>query len=445
MSWDNRVAWTEGLFLRPEHLQQTDRHVDRLARHALLGGRGFGWGFSALKLNAELLGQGRIGLAAAEGVLDDGTPFSLPGEADPPAPYAPPKHLRGERVHLCLPLRQPGLPEVQRHAATDLPARYRIAEQSLSDTVGAEAEATVIEVLRLRLRLLPESADRSGYACLPVARIVESRADGTLVLDEGHVPPALDCAVSPVLSGYLGEIAGLLHHRGEALAGRLAESGTRGVAEITDFMLLQAVNRFEPVFRHLAGLARLHPESAYRQMLQLAGELATFAPGARRCAEAAAYDHGELAATFRPVMDAIRSALNTVLEQSALPLPLRPFKYGVHLAETADRTLFASAAFVLAVRADIAADALRRSFPPQVKAGPAERIRELVNVALPGIGLEPLPVAPRQIPFAAGTVYFELDRSDALWKELQASGGLALHVSGDFPGLEMALWAIRGS
>ena len=29
------------------------------------------------------------------------------------------------------------------------------------------------------------------------------------------------------------------------------------------------------------------------------------------------------------------------------------------------------------------------------------------------------------------------------WKELQNSGGFAFHVGGDFPGLELELWAIR--
>jgi type VI secretion system protein ImpJ len=40
--------------------------------------------------------------------------------------------------------------------------------------------------------------------------------------------------------------------------------------------------------------------------------------------------------------------------------------------------------------------------------------------------------------------YFELDRNSTHCKELQASGGFAVHVSGDFPKLNIELWAIRG-
>ncbi|MEL6303148.1 MAG: type VI secretion system baseplate subunit TssK, partial [Pseudomonadota bacterium] len=81
--------------------------------------------------------------------------------------------------------------------------------------------------------------------------------------------------------------------------------------------------------------------------------------------------------------------------------------------------------------------------PTQAKLGPVEEIRQLVNSALPGVTLRPLPVAPRQVPYHAGVVYFELDHDSPYWKQMATSGGLAVHVSGEFPGLEMELWAIR--
>ena len=79
-----------------------------------------------------------------------------------------------------------------------------------------------------------------------------------------------------------------------------------------------------------------------------------------------------------------------------------------------------------------------------VKIGAVEHIRDLVNVAIPGIAVRPLPVAPRQIPFYAGASYFELDRNSPHWQQMQSSGGFAIHVSGEFPNLRLELWAIRG-
>jgi type VI secretion system protein ImpJ len=157
-----------------------------------------------------------------------------------------------------------------------------------------------------------------------------------------------------------------------------------------------------------------------------------------------AYVHEQLRESFEPVMAALRSAFGTVLDQAAIAIPIEPKKYGLSLAVVADRTLFSSAVFVLAVRADMAAEEVRKRFPAQLKIAPAEKIRDHVNLGLPGITLQPVPVAPRQIPYHAGFVYFELDQASELWTQLSASGGIGMHVAGEFPGLKMELWAIRG-
>ena len=69
----------------------------------------------------------------------------------------------------------------------------------------------------------------------------------------------------------------------------------------------------------------------------------------------------------------------------------------------------------------------------------------MVNSALPGIVIKPLPVAPRQIPYSAGVSYFELDNGNKYWEKLKTSGGIAVHISGEFPGLKLELWAVRSS
>ena len=73
-----------------------------------------------------------------------------------------------------------------------------------------------------------------------------------------------------------------------------------------------------------------------------------------------------------------------------------------------------------------------------------EQLRELVNLQLPGIELIPLPVAPRQIPYNAGFTYFQLEKTPENWAHLKRSGGIAFHFSGEVPGLELELWAVKG-
>jgi type VI secretion system protein ImpJ len=126
-----------------------------------------------------------------------------------------------------------------------------------------------------------------------------------------------------------------------------------------------------------------------------------------------------------------------------MAIPLVEHRYGIRVAQVPDRSIYVKYSFVLTVKAAVTPDILVRSLPGQVKIGPVEQIRELVQSALPGILLRHLPVAPRQIPHHTGKAYFQLDRSSPLWRQVATSSGMALHVAGDYPGLELELWAIK--
>jgi type VI secretion system protein ImpJ len=58
MSWNNKVIWSEGLFLRPQHFQQSDRYIERLVRRRVEALRPYPWGVTELKLNREMLALG---------------------------------------------------------------------------------------------------------------------------------------------------------------------------------------------------------------------------------------------------------------------------------------------------------------------------------------------------------------------------------------------------
>jgi type VI secretion system protein ImpJ len=445
MSWENKVVWTEGLFLQPQHLQQHDRYFERLVRVSTAALRPFSWGLTQLDLNADLLTLGKFAMRSAAGVLPDGTPFSMPDDVDHPQPLDIAETARNNIVYLLLPTRQPGGTETAPADQQETVARFAVAEhEAIDSNAGYQGSATV-PIGKLRLRYATEGEGRDGHAAIGLARIAEVRADRSIILDEGYIPPLLLTTASATLSGFVTQLQGLLHHRAEALAGRVSESATRGAAEIADYLMLQLCNRYEPLFTHLAGtLGQLHPETFYQTAVALAGELATFTETRKRPAAFPTYRHDDLQATFRPVMAALRQSLSAVLEQNAVPIPLQERKFGIRVGPIADRTLVASATWVLAVKAQMPAEALRRGFPNMVKIGPVEQIRELINVALPGVAVRALPVAPRQLPYYAGTTYFELDRSSPYWAALARSGGIAIHVAGEVPGLEMECWAIRG-
>ena len=75
MSWNSKVGWTEGLFLRPQHFQQQDRyHENNLnARVSLI--TPYPWGISALEIDHDLAQQGKFAVRRCAGVMPDGMAF----------------------------------------------------------------------------------------------------------------------------------------------------------------------------------------------------------------------------------------------------------------------------------------------------------------------------------------------------------------------------------
>jgi len=445
MSLNNKVVWSEGMFLNPQHFQQQERYLESLIDGKFSSLDAYSWGMKDLEIDQQMLKLGKISMLSGRGILPDGTPFNFPSIDVAPGVIDIPENTHNTIVYLGLPVKRQGALEVVSEENTQSLARFTSMEHQIRDVSTDTGESVAIDIGRLNLRLLLGSDDLSGYVCVGLIRIEEIRDDKNIVLDDSYIPPVLDCRFSSKLQSYLTELTGLLHSRAEAIAVRLADPNRGGTAEVSDYMLLQLLNRFEPLAIHMSQIKGLHPVDLYAQMVQMVGELSTFVSKNKRAPVFPGYLHDDLQASFEPAMVALRNSFSTVHEQQAVALDLVEKKYGIRVAEIRDRSMIGSAVFILSAKADIPEEQLRMHLPAQIKIGPVERIRQLVNAAMPGIGLKPLPVAPRQIPFHSGFCYFQLEPKSEFWKELKHSGGFAIHVGGDFPGLTFEFWAIRQS
>ena len=444
MSAHNKVVWSEGLFLQPQHFQQQDRYFERYVESRCQGLVPHAWGFSELEVDGDLLRLGKFGLRRAVGVFPDGTPLRMPDDDPLPSPIDIGPQVRDECVYLAVPLRRADLPDVERaNGAADGLARHAVQQWEARDVSSASGDPATLEIGALRTCFLLAAERTDAYACVPLAQIVECRGDRQVVLDDAFIPTVLRVRAAPRLAAFTAKLVGMLHHRGEALGGRAAATSRGAAAQIEDYLTLQTINRYEPLLAHFNESGAQHPEELYRVLIAMAGELATYTTPSKRPPALAAYRHERLRTSFEPVMDALEAELSVVLEPNAIRIPIEPRDYGISVAIVPDRALYASAVFILAAKADVPAEELRRRFPAQLKVGPVERIRDLVMLALPGVPVNAVPVAPRAIPYHAGYAYFELDQSHELWTQLQTAGGVALHVPAEFPGLAMEFWAIR--
>lgn len=438
-----KVIWQEGMLLRPQHFQHQDRYYDQQlkVRTQLCGA--FAWGFTELEIDPQFLGSGQIVLNVAAGILPDGTLFDLRDRNHPLVLEIPP-NTGDTPVYLALPLVAGNCIEARAPEQTDVLARYTASAASIADSNAGEISSAQLLCARPEFRLLPgEHTEGHAYVKLKLCHVLTTSPDRSVNLSSEFVPTFITAGGSSYLMSCLKEVISMLGHRGEAIAQRIRANGKLGGSEVGDFLMLQLINRTEPVLQHYHDIRHVHPEALYRALAALAGELATFGSEEKRPHPGGHYRHGDQGAAFSAVMQSLRQLLSMVLEQHAIELELQERQYGILVSPKVDPQLLGAASFVLAAGANCDPDELRYRLPAHLKAGSVEGIRQLVNLHLPGFRLKPLPVAPRQIPYHASKAYFVLDLDADELADVKKSGGFALHVSGEFPGLELKFWAIR--
>jgi len=448
MTWHNKVVWSEGLFLRPQLFQQQERYLEQFAHKRAASLSPFFFGFGHYSIDQEALALGKVIVKSASGVFADGTPFDTPGSTPPPEPLT----IRAEHLEqvicLAVPVRVPNGEETTFGDGADSLARYAAFDTELRDTNSISQGPKTVQLSNLRLRLMPESELTGAWIGLALTRIKSIRADGSIELDDTVVPPVAGYGASGLLTSWLAKIHDLTRLRADALASRLTGGDGRAgtTAEVSDYLLLQTLNRYEPLLQHLRHVPTTSPAELYALLLGMAGELSTYVrTSTRRPLDShPPYRHTTPHDCIKPVVDDTHRLLNAVLVRSAQSIALDEQGYGMRNATVDPVEMQSFSAVVLAVSAQMPPDALQQQFAAQAKVGPSERLPDLVRGHLPGIALQALPVPPRQIPFNAGYVYYELSRVGPLWEQVERHGGIALHVAGEFPSLKLELWGVRG-
>lgn len=444
MSINNKVVWSEGLFIKPQHFQQESRHFDTLISQSMASVSEFLFGFSTLEINREFLNFGKLGLLHASGMMADGAIFDIPNETPEPVPLTidHPEQV-GQRVYLAIPLRSIGLVEMQ-WPHRDNVSRYTVEKSEVKDLHSEDGDLSPVHIARLNAKLMLESEDRSAFVCLAITRITELRADNSILIDEDFYPTSLSLNAIPPLSRFLSEVAGLMRERAKILASRVGSPSQSGVADVSDFMFLQSLNRMQPYFKHLSRVQHLHPETLFGIFSSACGDLVTFVDDSRLPEEYPAYNHNDPRPSFLPLIEVLRRTLSQLMQAKAESIPIHKEQYGTWAAPVHDRDLLETADFILAVRSTTEVEKLRELFSQQAKVGSIEQITELINLQLPGIPLIPLPVAPRNLPYHAGFSYFQLDRNNPAWDTMmRETAGFGFHITGSLPELEFELWAIR--
>lgn len=442
MAWEKRVVWSEGMMLQPQHFQQQSRYHEAQLRNTFAASMPYSWGVLSCDFDTALLKTGKLFINKAEGVFADGSYFSSPTLDKVPTAVDINKDQLNAVIYLAVPIRRSGNTEIQRNK--QLQGRYQVNEYDARDVSGITTNVNLIEVSGLNLSLRTSNQDNSEFSCIAVAQIDDISSSGAISLKSEYLAPYLNIKTNSYMNGFLNELDKLTLHRIQTLASRVSVAGKSTGSEVVNYMMLQTLNRHYPMLAYLTQAEQVHPFYLYEKFVNLIADMSTFIQSDKVVPKLPQYSHRDPTTVFATLLSELRALFSVVLEQNSINIPLKEKSFGVRVGTVADKTLFKTASFVLAVTADTSPDEIRQYFLTQFKIGAVESIKELVNLQLPGIQINHLAAAPREIPYQRNFVYFELVQNGEYWQALTESGAIACHIGASFPNLSVELWAIRG-
>jgi type VI secretion system protein ImpJ len=438
-----KVLWTKGVLLSPQHLQVQDRFLEDVLAFKLAAVTSFPWGFSRLELDPEALAAGSLLVASAAGLLPDGLAFDIPEADAAPAPRPIADDWVGDRSSLTVFLAVPELRVGGRNistATTDRGTRY-IAEVLMRRDENTGLGEKPIQVARKTLRLLTEADALEGHTVMPIARVVRATTGG-FQLDSEFVPPVVDITASRHLVSIVRRLVEILSARSSSLAGarRQRSRGLAdfGVSDIANFWLLYTVNTHMPNFRHILETRHGHPANLFSAMIALAGALTTFSTKIlpRNLPD---YNHSNLTESFGRLDSMLRELLETVVPANHASLPLQLTEPSIYATAIDHDRYLTSTQMFLAVGADVKPDEIVRKVPQLLKVSSADQIDRLIKRALPGLRLAHTPHPPSALPVRLDYQYFALELVGGDWDAIKVARNLAVYVPNEIPNPRLEL------
>ncbi len=427
----NRVAWPEGMFLLPQHLQQQDAGVEaRVAYHMRLSNP-FHWGLVELVLDEQALSGGTISIQHLCLVWQDGTIVRCPDRASIEMRKFD-KALDFLTIYVGLKRESDAEASFTDVTQRERHVRYWIREQETADQ-GEPSERAPVPFLwpNVRVFLSGEEPELDDYDVIKLAEVeATGRSAQPYRIRASYAPPLLQLQAWPALHQHVESIV-------QRMLGKLRLVVSRRdalvMADLPRILLGYTLGRLAPVLDHLLSSGHAIPFQVYTVLLEVASSLLALEPDPAGELRFPRYDHEDPFGCFTALLDMIDATLDRELADRAHEIPLEySARHRAYAAfDLQSELLRPENSFYLAVRTDLETSELVRLVTHEAKLGAVSHVEFMVKLAVRGASLEHLPAAPIDVGPKPGFAFFRIDSrtaSGAIWKRVleERSLGLAL-------------------
>lgn len=427
-----RVVWSEGLLMSPQHLQQLDLYHEQLVGSRFDALDPLNWGVVNLELDRRALESGQVRLQTLTAVLPDGLIVDC-GAGDVELPPSRPvegffPHTQQVlEVYVGVPRERDGVANYAESAGSR--ARFVMANRSVPDLTG-EGQSLEIAFAQRNLQILFGSEPKDDFEAMKIAEVVRDAAGG-LAVNDPYVPPILRVEASPFILAGMRRLLRLMSTRRRSLAEAARERGDGAVdynaADVTRFLLLNAINSYLPILNHIVDMPAVPPRTAYMWLITLAGQLATFSSDFDPI-DLPKFNYNDLRSTFEPLFARITDLLQAMLKEQYVSLLLDGREDGMHLGQLTDDRLIGCAKYFIGVRSGMNEQQSATTLPRLSKMASWSDINSILAAAAPGAPVEVTYRPPPEIPIKAGVVYFAISTDNNYWRNIVTDRQIALYL-----------------
>lgn len=410
----DRVLWTEGLLIAPQHLQLWDLRHQQVLWALVQGSLSGGGGFFGLELDYDALTAGHVALRRFSAIFGDGSWVDAPDQDDLPDPRPLP-NISSEYVGVFL-----GLP-------VQIEARHRPAQRVVVDAYGDHLSREV-EVGRPRLLLSFDGERQEGLYVLKVGELVK-RPSGTWEWSGRYVPPLMCVKGSEVLMGLLRELQALIEARRRRLMAQRAQGVPREMlySDAVALGMLCSLNGLSGLLDQALEWDSVHPERLYAALRERVATMTTYGDGLSP-ADLPGFRLGDLHGTYRGLLELMGKILNTAEAVHAVRVPLRGKGPNQWLGDLHQQTDWEKGELLLTLTGVVPDGMGTQQILDSLKVAAPSQLDFIVSSALRGVDLQPLARPPAGVIVRPGTLCLKLLRRGHFWEGMVREHEFSLYM-----------------
>jgi len=422
----NPVLWSEGMFLRPHHLQHRDLFEAERLRYHLHAADPFHWGIRELVLDEEALSDNRFSILRLEAVMPGGTVVRFPiGATLAPHEF----DAKSERLEVYLGLRlvNPSEANVATSGNGTESVRHVARTENVPDLNRGGFEMPIdLAVANLRLFLSGDDPEMELYESFKLAEVV---ATGELTrpfaLSPKYCPPLLRMQACPPIFEEIAQITSQMAAKVRVIAGRTT---TIAIADLPRMWMRYSLARTTPVIRHLISTGETRPFQLYTIMVEAASALSAFRQP--DLLEVPLYDHTDLYGCFHGLIQLIDTALQGSVPTrfKELPMPWDAQRKCYATTELNVQLADPRNLYYLGVRGGIDAKELAELVVNHGKAGSRTAVATFVLLNVKGLRIEHMSAPPTEIAARAGYEHFKVDPHGTNWNKVREEYSFAINL-----------------